>query len=77
MKQLIAVAALCALAGTLPISLQAADGECLIPGYPNPPDLRNLGLPWCPASVSLEVRALALQAAEIQCSLAAARLATP
>ena len=47
-------------------------GRCEIPGYPSPPGGgANVGLTWCPASVDFQMRAFALQAAGIQCSLAA------
>ena len=50
----------------------ANGGKCEIPGYPSPPGGgASLGLAWCPASVGFQVRAFALQAAGIQCSLAA------
>ena len=47
-------------------------GSCQIPGYPNPGDMTNLGLSSCPARVDFHVRALALQAAGIQCALTTA-----
>ena len=47
-------------------------GSCEIPGYPTPPGgLAGVGLAWCPASVNFQVRVFALQAAGIQCSVAA------
>ena len=47
-------------------------GSCQIPGYPSPPGgLAGVGLAWCPASVNFQVRVFALQAAGIQCSVAA------
>ena len=47
-------------------------GSCKIPGYPTPPGgLAGVGLAWCPASVNFQVRVFALQAAGIQCSVAA------
>ena len=53
-------------------------GACLIPGYPSPPGgVANVGLPWCPASVDFQVRAFALQAAGIQCAVAATSPAPP
>ena len=56
----------------------AGGGSCLIPGYPSPPGgLAGVGLPWCPASVDFQVRAFALQAAGIQCAVAAASPAPP
>ena len=46
-------------------------GSCEIPGYPSPPGgVANLGLSWCPASVSMQARAFALQAAGAQCAIA-------
>ena len=44
-------------------------GQCLIPGYPSPPDIVSIGLPWCPASVDFQLRSFALTAAGIHCSL--------
>ena len=50
----------------------AGGGSCEIPGYPTPPGgLAGVGLAWCPASVNFQVRVFALQAAGIQCSVAA------
>ena len=44
---------------------------CEIPGYPSPPGgVANLGFSWCPASVTLQVRSFALQAAGAQCAIA-------
>ena len=46
-------------------------GSCEIPGYPSPPGgVANLGLSWCSASVSMQARAFALQAAGAQCAIA-------
>ena len=58
--------------GTIPSgSGRATSGSCLIPGYPRPPGgAANFGFPWCPASVSIQVRAFALQAAGAQCAIA-------
>ena len=50
---------------------------CEIPNYPNPGDMANLGLSWCPASVTFQVRTFALQAAGIKCAVAAASPAPP
>ena len=51
---------------------------CLVPGYPNPPGgVANLGFSWCPASVSMQVRAFALQAAGAQCAIATGSSSTP
>ena len=44
---------------------------CMIAGYPSPPGgVANLGFSWCPASVTLQVRSFALQAAGAQCAIA-------
>ena len=52
--------------------------ECEIPGYPSPPGgVMNLGLSWCPASIGLPVRSLALHAAGTHCALATGRSSTP
>ena len=46
----------------------AGGGRCDIPDYPTPPGgLANLGLSWCPASVTIQRRAFALQAAGAWC----------
>ena len=51
---------------------------CQVPGYPNPPGgVANLGFSWCPASVDLQVRAFALQAAGAQCAIATGSSSTP
>ena len=56
----------------------AGGGTCLVPGYPNPPGgVANLGFSWCPASVDLQVRAFALQAAGAQCAIATGSSSTP
>ena len=56
----------------------AGGGSCLIPGYPRPPGgVANLGLSWCPASVSMQLRAFALQAAGAQCAIATGSSSTP
>ena len=39
-----------------------AGQECEIPGYPQPADVANLALSWCPSSVSLQVRSIAVGA---------------
>ena len=53
-------------------------GPCQVPGYPNPPGgVSNLGFSWCPASVGLQVRSFALQAAGAQCAIAAGSSSTP
>ena len=57
----------------------AADsGPCQVPGYPNPPGgVSKLGFSWCPASVGMQVRAFALQAAGAQCAIATGSSSTP
>ena len=56
----------------------AGGGPCQIPGYPKPPGgVKNLGLPWCPASVGMQVRAFALQAAGAQCAISLGSSSTP
>ena len=51
---------------------------CMIAGYPSPPGgVANLGFPWCPASVSMQVRSFALQAAGAQCAIATGSSSTP
>ena len=53
-------------------------GPCQVPGYPNPPGgVSNLGFSWCPASVGMQVRAFALQAAGAQCAIATGSSSTP
>ena len=53
-------------------------GSCEIPGYPSPPGgVANLGFSWCPASVTLQVRSFALQAAGAQCAIATGSSSTP
>ena len=53
-------------------------GPCQVPGYPNPPGgVANLGFSWCPASVSLQVRSFALQAAGAECAIATGSSSTP
>ena len=56
----------------------AGGGPCQVPGYPNPPGgVSNLGFSWCPASVSLQVRSFALQAAGAECAIATGSSSTP
>ena len=56
----------------------AGGGPCQVPGYPNPPGgVANLGFSWCPASVSLQVRSFALQAAGAACAIATGSSSTP
>ena len=63
-------------AGT--VSDGATGVQCEIPGYPSPPGgAANVGLSWCPASVGIQVRALALQAAGAQCAIATGSSSTP
>ena len=53
-------------------------GSCLIPGYPSPPGgVANLGFSWCPASVGMQRRSFALQAAGAQCAIATGSSSTP
>ena len=59
-------------------AVPAGAGTCEIPGYPSPPGgMANLGLWWCPASVGMQLRAFALQAAGAQCALATGNSSTP
>ena len=61
-----------------PESTTAGRGPCQVPGYPNPPGgVANLGFSWCPASVGMQVRAFALQAAGAQCAIATGSSSTP
>lgn len=46
-----------------------SEGACQIPGYPNDPG-PNLSFTWCPAGVSLQLRASSLQVAVLQCEIA-------
>ena len=63
-------------AGT--VGAGASGGQCEIPGYPTPPGgVANVGLSWCPASVDIQVRAFALQAAGAQCAMATGNSSTP
>ena len=63
-------------AGT--VGAGASAGQCAIPGYPSPPGgAANVGLAWCPASVGIQVRAFALQAAGAQCAIATGSSSTP
>ena len=55
----------------------ASGGSCLIPNFPDTSDVDNLGLSWCPASVDIQRRAFALQAAAIQCSVSMVPDPTP
>ena len=51
---------------------------CQVPGYPNPPGgVANLGFSWCPASVGMQVRTFALQAAGAECAIATGSSSTP
>ena len=57
---------------------EADSGPCQVPGYPKPPGgVLNLGFSWCPASVGMQVRAFALQAAGAQCAIATGSSSTP
>ena len=50
----------------------------MIPGYPTPPGgVANLGFPWCSASVGIQHRSFALQAAGAQCAIATGSSSTP
>ena len=53
------------------LGVTVAGGSCQIPGFPNPGDMTNLGLAWCPARVEFQVRAFALQAEGMRCAVAA------
>ena len=56
----------------------AGGGSCEIPGYPSPTGgVAVVGLAWCPASVSMQARAFALQAAGAKCALATGSSSTP
>ena len=56
----------------------AGGGPCQVPGYPNPPGgVSNLGFSWCPASVGLQVRSFALQAAGAECAITTGSSSTP
>ena len=56
----------------------SGSGSCEIPGYPSPPGgVMGLGLAWCPATVSMQVRSFALQAAGAQCAIATGSSSTP
>ena len=56
----------------------AGGGSCEIQNYPSPPGgVANLGFSWCPASVTLQVRSFALQAAGAQCAIATGSSSTP
>ena len=51
-------------------STAAIAGRCEIPNYPAPPGgVANLGLSWCPASVTIQRRVFALQAAGAWCAI--------
>ena len=52
-------------------------GQCEIPGYPRPADVKNLGLSWCPATVEFQARVFALQAAGAKCAIATGSSSTP
>ena len=66
------------VSGTAGSASTSSGGPCQVPGYPNPPGgVANLGFSWCPASVSLQVRSFALQAAGAQCAIAMGSSSTP
>ena len=52
-------------------------GQCEIPGYPNPGNMANLGLSWCPATVDFQVRSFALLAAGAQCAIVTGSSSAP
>ena len=55
----------------------ASGTGCQVQGYPSPAGgVVNLGFSWCPASVDLQVRAFALQAAGAQCAIATGNSST-
>ena len=59
-------------------AVSAGTGSCEVPGYPSPPGgVANLGFSWCPASISMQARAFALQAAGAQCAIAIGSSSTP
>ena len=56
----------------------ASGGQCLVPDYPSPPGgVASLGFSWCPASVDIQRRSFALQAAGAQCAIATDSSSTP
>ena len=58
--------------------ITAGEGSCQVPGYPSPPGgVANLGFSWCPASVDIQRRSFALQAAGAQCAIATGSSSTP
>ena len=59
------------------VGVGASGGQCEIPGYPRPANVKNLGLLWCPATVDFQARAFALQAAGAQCAIATGSSSTP
>ena len=59
------------------VGASAVGGQCEIPGYPRPADVKNLGLSWCPATVDFQARVFALQAAGAQCAIATGSSSTP
>ena len=60
------------------VGVPAGVPACQIPNYPNPPGgVANLGFSWCPASIGMQVRAFALQAAGAQCAIATESSSTP
>ena len=63
---------------TQPASPASGGGSCEIPNYPSPPGgVANLGFSWCAASVGMQARAFALQAAGAQCAIATGSSSTP
>ena len=59
-------------------AITAGAGQCQVPNYPSPPGgVANLGFSWCPASVGMQRRSFALQAAGAQCAIATGSSSTP
>ena len=79
-KSNVELAAAVPSSGPDPFRVLAGPSErgCMIAGYPSPPGgVANLGFSWCPASVTLQVRSFALQAAGAQCAIATGSSSTP
>lgn len=56
--------------GTAGQAGQERQAPCEIPGYPEPPEnLPSLGLSWCPASVDIQLRSIALTGAVYWCAI--------
>ncbi len=59
-------------------AIAAVGGVCEIPGYPAPSaPADRLGLSWCPASVTLQLRSFALVAAGAWCAINGGTSSTP